>query len=330
MRFPYSQGRTLDMKHTSTFASIIQESSRRALTNQQDVLRALAGLIRRSSKVRRNDFLYGIPVDEISAYLAFKGDNRILRRREGFPSYSWAGWQGSILIPSTLSARSPCWIRWWITSPTTGQRRGPFRQPFQQRGFLHRELARMNLSTDILYHLRTTKQPSMLEPKPFALDKSPPTYLSYELLQFWTICQKSRAFVYDTVRTKAHLLDDSGTVQGVVNLDGFNDGDDAYWQLIKTECFLAVLGAVDLSFSYGHFKDWVEELERVAPEVPARRVYDSCEYYVVLVLKCVEQPSSRAGSAVYERRGIGIIKSDLITSRCGLSTWPAWHHVCLA
>lgn len=232
MKFPYSHGRTLNMMYPSKFASIVQESSRRALTNQQDVLRVLAGLIRRSSKGKVCDFLYGIPLDDLLDYWTFKGDNRILSRREGFPSYSWAGWQGSTLIPTAYTGLSS-WIHLWITSPKTGQRRGPFRK----QSILREKLAQMKLPTDVLYHLSTTEQPPVLESRPFDTDKSPPMYLRYEMLEVRTICQTSRAFVYVTVRAKAHRLDYSGTVQGVVNLDGFNDGDDAYWELIKTECF---------------------------------------------------------------------------------------------
>ncbi|KAK3305141.1 uncharacterized protein B0T15DRAFT_368905, partial [Chaetomium strumarium] len=62
----------------------------RALTNDADALRAMAGILRRLSQRSRCRMLQGLPTGLFDKYVLLRGP--VAGRRRGFPSYSWAGW----------------------------------------------------------------------------------------------------------------------------------------------------------------------------------------------------------------------------------------------
>jgi hypothetical protein len=104
------------------------EYSHREIRNQQDWLKALAGIHRRLSKTWKCGFLEGLPTVAFELFLGFqrkRSTNVYLRRRENFPSYSWAGWQGSINYTADFAfyigaeeeakwLNDATWIVWYV------------------------------------------------------------------------------------------------------------------------------------------------------------------------------------------------------------------------
>lgn len=103
----------------------------RQLTYASDILNAMDGICRALSIRCKCSFFQGMPVAALDLYLVFH-TLRVADRRQGFPSYSWAGWQGQIffeLFSESVedSAKeknnwlSNCtWIVWCRLEPSTG------------------------------------------------------------------------------------------------------------------------------------------------------------------------------------------------------------------
>ncbi|KAK5652826.1 hypothetical protein OQA88_9492 [Cercophora sp. LCS_1] len=96
------------------YARIIDQYTGRSLTKDTDILRALAGIIRRVSDKVGYPMLEGIPVEAFEHFIIFEGRN--LRRRAGFPSYSWVGWRGAVYIYLRYAYQRSTGTRWikWI------------------------------------------------------------------------------------------------------------------------------------------------------------------------------------------------------------------------
>ncbi|KAK5659615.1 hypothetical protein OQA88_819 [Cercophora sp. LCS_1] len=101
------------------YASHIQRNSIRVLTNQDDAIMAAAGVTRRFSEIMECEMLEGLPVTALEAFILFKGHN--LRRRNNFPSYSWAGWIGEVKMENTGPSFGPPvrWISWYQVAPAS-------------------------------------------------------------------------------------------------------------------------------------------------------------------------------------------------------------------
>lgn len=80
------------------YSAILTHYTHLALTNEGDALHAMAGIIRRFSERLSYQFLQGLPVGALEAFLMFQSAGGRLRRRAGLPSYSWAGWRGGITL----------------------------------------------------------------------------------------------------------------------------------------------------------------------------------------------------------------------------------------
>ena len=90
--------------------------SKRALTYQTDALRAMAGIICRLSERMECRFLVGLPIAAFDMFLVFRRNHSLLYRRKEFPSYSWAGWRGSLVCVSLRGGdylRDDTWIIWY-------------------------------------------------------------------------------------------------------------------------------------------------------------------------------------------------------------------------
>ena len=85
--------------------------SRRALRNDADALHALHGISQRFFDRMGCESYFGMPTMVFDHFVLFSG--RDLRRRPGFPSYSWAGWRGH-LHPFTV----PDDINYWLDTQT--------------------------------------------------------------------------------------------------------------------------------------------------------------------------------------------------------------------
>ena len=95
----------------------------RDMTYESDSLRALAGICHRVGKTTSCRFLEGIPVASFDLYLGFMPQVTGLVRRQGFPSWSWAGWKGHLGYPTLSGDKNEwlaanTWIVWYKRSPT--------------------------------------------------------------------------------------------------------------------------------------------------------------------------------------------------------------------
>jgi len=89
--------------------------SKRKLTYESDVLAAFAGISKMYARSMGTELVYGIPVLMFDKVILWDGFE-VYRRRPGFPSWSWAGWIGSIDLNLTHSQALEKWtLRYtWI------------------------------------------------------------------------------------------------------------------------------------------------------------------------------------------------------------------------
>jgi hypothetical protein len=83
----------------SPFMSVISPYLRRNLSRQSDAINAIAGALRPLSVSMGYSYICGIPKIGFDVFLHFFSNTNsrsVLRRRQGFPSYSWAGWIGAV------------------------------------------------------------------------------------------------------------------------------------------------------------------------------------------------------------------------------------------
>lgn len=66
----------------------------RHLSNEQDALNAMAGIMTRVAARARTDMVSGLPLYVFPLALCFNRRFTLLSRRSCFPSWSWAGWKG--------------------------------------------------------------------------------------------------------------------------------------------------------------------------------------------------------------------------------------------
>lgn len=105
-------------------ATVLGHYTQRALGNQGDALRAIAGLLRHFSERLKCGFLQGLPVAVFDLFILFmcSTSDIHLHRRSGFPSYSWAGWRGGIELELPTNKRNEwlalkTWIIWHVRNP---------------------------------------------------------------------------------------------------------------------------------------------------------------------------------------------------------------------
>ncbi|KAJ3523374.1 hypothetical protein NM208_g12478 [Fusarium decemcellulare] len=111
------------------YSTMLFYYTKRALTNQNDAPRAMAGIIRRFTEVMKCQFFQSLPTVMFDRFVIFHGDLTALHRRPSFPSYSWIGWRGPIRVYSGLDdgggdddtnewLRDRTWIIWYKRSPS--------------------------------------------------------------------------------------------------------------------------------------------------------------------------------------------------------------------
>ena len=93
-------GRTLSTFPLRQFMQHISAYTYRKLTYSSDALDAFAGIQKALSRSMDNTkFWFGMPASVFDWALLFSGSlGQKMKRREGFPSWSWAGWQGYVNI----------------------------------------------------------------------------------------------------------------------------------------------------------------------------------------------------------------------------------------
>jgi Heterokaryon incompatibility protein (HET) len=81
------------------YQKLCEDYSRRKLRNDGDALRAFAGISRPLASSMETNMIEGLPGFYLDQFLLFISSNGTLRRRPEFASFSWAGWQGSVMWP---------------------------------------------------------------------------------------------------------------------------------------------------------------------------------------------------------------------------------------
>ncbi|KAK0620763.1 heterokaryon incompatibility protein-domain-containing protein [Immersiella caudata] len=219
---------------------ILNAYTRRALTNQEDAIHAMAGILRRFSEKLRCSFFQGMPTAAFDSAVLFSGavNSTPLRRRLNFPSYSWAGWIGTLESlcdgPGSRTGNpNLAWNKWlcdstwivWYKRSSSGvlnlvwdpaanesfpiddpsfigyRKRQPFRPPAA--------LTRRGISTT-----RTAPTEHFKHEMPT---------LDYHLLQFWTLAIWFNLDFINPFMTTAGLVDSPGVQCGTVTLDAFGE-----------------------------------------------------------------------------------------------------------
>lgn len=211
------------------FSIMLLHYSRRVLSNQDDVLRALAGIIRRLSERAKHTFFQGLPTGSLDAFILFRPHDNLLHRRKGFPSYSWIGWKGGIEFDFTFDIadivndwlRTKTWIIWYKRSPSgiTNLVWDPSAndsfptEDSEYVGYRERQPFRSPPALKI-----TTSRTSPTEDLPFDIPS-----MKYHLLQFWTLVVFYQIGDVNVFKAQGKVLDERGSVCGHISLDGFEE-----------------------------------------------------------------------------------------------------------
>ncbi|KAK0705595.1 heterokaryon incompatibility protein-domain-containing protein [Lasiosphaeris hirsuta] len=213
------------------YDALVLHYTDRSLTDQSDVLNAFAGMQKLLEKQLGTLFIQGIPPSAFDFFILFTGHWVVLKRRQGFPSWSWAGWVGKVRtdqreelqradeLVEWLDKRT--WIRWYtvsekgpgeteateiwkLPSPVSGPKAAvsyTTRRPFDNR------------------HCPDVKAHSVL---PSTSSLIPP---SVTTLRFWTLSVyfKIRQIIVapngPEVAERGDLVDKNGKLVGSVHLD---------------------------------------------------------------------------------------------------------------
>jgi hypothetical protein len=273
---------TFSFKHSSSkpltdFGNMLRVYSPRALTNPRDILRAMAGLVRRVSDMAKCPFLEGLPTAVFDAFVIFQANSCLLRRREGFPSYSWTGWKGGVVLQSAIPIAASnlnhwlereTWIIWYKRSPsgvlslvwdpaaneqfpTDDPKYDGYRQrhPFQDAGQLHLP--------------STQTHPTDVYPLGFPAAE-------YHVLQFWTLSVHFKLQMKNVFDGSAFILGAHESPIGTIYLDGIEES--TFFDSQGPFEFILLSGArrkEDLGL-LGYLKYFVMLLERHGPTAERR------------------------------------------------------------
>ncbi|KAK0638588.1 hypothetical protein B0T16DRAFT_462354 [Cercophora newfieldiana] len=308
-----------------SYASNLNRYTSRTLGNQGDVLRAIAGIMRRDSEMMQSSMLEGLPVRAIETFMSFSGHN--LRRRPGFPSYSWAGWIGGVevLIDPKFSL-VPCdlvWIFWYKLSPGSLMAERVWEEDSDTAIF--NDIVRDN-GRGISSFLFSGLGLSTSQKEPTFTYNGPS--LSYPLLQFWTASVFLKVSDVDVFNQSADLTGSDGAVCGHVLFDGYEEttffDDNEQFELLLICGGGSILPEGEPStpnsdteeFEWYIFSGGGAMLPGGDPSKPKSYL----EYYRVIVIEWM-------ASGVAERRGIGRIGKEAVAK--SFAPGPVWEEILL-
>ncbi|PMD13246.1 HET-domain-containing protein [Hyaloscypha hepaticicola] len=296
----------------ASYRNLLCRYSKRELTYQSDILNAMAGIIRRFLSIRSMDypFFEGIPGLAFDSFLLFERADAPLRRRVGFPSYSWTGWIGPIAFPQTVRGAGPdpfwasderewlqhhTWIVWHTRQPWGAI--SPIWDPSKY------EKLGGQYDSYVGYPPTRHSFPDLgHQTLPTALDYSAMAVPQYPILQFWTVSVFYRVSDVNVSRGYASLVDREGKKCGTLAIDYYEEMD-----------FFESGGPFEfilLSHSR-HF--WTDCLFDENPKWMTTG-------YHVMCLRWME--------AVAERRGIGNVTSEAVSK--SFTPGPSWKEIILA
>jgi hypothetical protein len=293
-----------------SFGELVEAYSRKALSHDGDSLRAMAGIMRRFSDTLGYSFLHGLPVGAFDAGILFGAEGGTLRRRKDFPSYSWAGWKGPLMMHLQMFTDSPgtmneaegftAWIVWHVLQPSEGSLPLLDWRPEGTRQTIARKWP---LETPCPAHLA----PLLSQNGPEHLDKATAWLtgrlypkVAGPLVHFWTMAVyfKLHIRVAGVFTAEAEIVGVGDKVCGSLVMDGFEDSIDFF----ET----ATEGAVLEFLVLAHFREESYKIDQ----------------YRVMLIEWFED-----GLAA-ERRGIGSIQTDMLGE--GFAPGSVWKEVILA
>lgn len=80
--------------------------SYRSMTKESDALHAFPGILQRLETMYKEGFFYGLPVADFQWALLWQSQSPP-QRRQGFPTWSWAGWKGGVWPGYPLDVTKP-------------------------------------------------------------------------------------------------------------------------------------------------------------------------------------------------------------------------------
>jgi len=275
--------------------------TQRALTNQQDALRAMAGIIRRFSGKMKCRFLEGLPTAAFDMFILFRQYRSNLHRRRGFPSYSWTGWRGSQILPQYSHIneflKNNTWIVWYKRS--VGGITSLVWDPLANDSFPYQDLEYVGYRGRSPFHCPCPLSFPTTRTLPTDDITLESTAWTYPILQFWTLSVYFNIKITDSIGSRASIIDRFGNDCGALHLDG----------LEETTFFN----------SAGPFE--IIALSKAAGQATGRpELEDAPEDYNIMILEWSQ--------GVAERRGIGWINQDSVTQ--SLPPGPAWKEIFLA
>ncbi|RDL32964.1 uncharacterized protein BP5553_08403 [Venustampulla echinocandica] len=277
----------------------------RALTNPNDILRALAGIIRRLSERAKCRFFEGIPTAAFDAFIVFKAHYFVLHRRVGFPSYSWTGWKGGISAEGRNHRafgnlnkwlEEDTWIIWYKRSATG--------VPNLVWDSSANETFPLNDSSYDGYRRRRSFQaPAELH---ISSNRTYPTEaLSFELpairfhfLQFWTLSVYFKLGTKDLFAAEARILTAKGSEAGMIDLNGIEES--TFFDSQTPFEFILLSSA------------WTDDDHEVGNKLVHSK------YFIMLL---------EWNGPVAERRGLGLIDKTAILD--SFSPGPQWKEIIL-
>lgn len=276
------------------YNGILSLYNQRVMTYQGDALKAMSGVIRRLAEQMRCEWLEGLPTAEFDRAMIFTSPTP-LRRRSGFPSYSWTGWIGAKLFQSPNAVDWPgrsTWIVFYARLPsgvTTLIQISYWRSGFDA------EVGRaLGIQT------RETTP---------TLDLSGNILPGYTVLQFWTLSVKLSISGVNAMKGTGFLLNRMGGRCGILCMDGFEESqffENPAGTLF--ELLLMSQSEVRLGGPFGEYKS-------VFPYIDFARYQG---YFVM----CIEW-----NGAFAERRGLGVIAAATIFEAFEA---PVWKEILLA
>ncbi|KAI9644917.1 hypothetical protein NHQ30_006951 [Ciborinia camelliae] len=98
LKYPDTKRRLIGRNETSLsmlYFRAVETYTARLLTYPSDIINALAGVLDTQGKAMNCDIFYGLPSAIFDMALLWQPSGEMIRR-EGFPSWSWAGWHGQV------------------------------------------------------------------------------------------------------------------------------------------------------------------------------------------------------------------------------------------
>jgi hypothetical protein len=92
----------------SIYAIAVAEYTKRALTNSDDKMKVVDGLLNLLQRPFRGPFLFGIPTKLFDIGLLWIPTSHSNRRNMQFPSWSWAGWSGGVRYAQLATTTNIC------------------------------------------------------------------------------------------------------------------------------------------------------------------------------------------------------------------------------